>query len=105
MATHLGAWADWDNVIRHMLGRPVLMELSYALDCMPREQARRILTEHPAEYLFFGTDSPWKDQAETLRLVRAMQLDPAREAAILGGNARRLLGIACDARRGPPGRR
>ena len=91
IATHLGAWQDWDNVIRHMLGRPVLMEPSYSLDGMPREQARRILTEHPAEYLLFGTDSPWKDQSETLRLVREMELPPEREAAILGGNAKRLL--------------
>jgi uncharacterized protein len=93
MTTHLGAWSDWDNVVRHMLGHPVRMELSYALNCMPHDLARRILTEHPADCLFFGTDSPWTDQADTLRRVRAMQLDPEREAALLGGNARRLLGL------------
>jgi predicted TIM-barrel fold metal-dependent hydrolase len=92
VTTHLGAWQDWNNVVRHMLGRPVCIELSYSLDCMPREQARRILTEHPADRLFFGSDSPWKDQSETLRLVRSMGLGAEREAAILGGNARRLLG-------------
>ncbi|MBN1556660.1 MAG: amidohydrolase family protein [Lentisphaerae bacterium] len=91
VTTHLGAWEDWDDVIALMLGQPVYMGLSYALDCMPREQARRMLLRHPATHLLFGSDSPWKDQAETLRLVRAMELGPEREAALLSGNASRLL--------------
>ena len=43
--------------------------------------------------LYPGTDSPWTDQKVTLDLVRSLNLDAEREEKLLGGNARRLLGL------------
>ncbi|MBN1675824.1 MAG: amidohydrolase family protein [Kiritimatiellae bacterium] len=92
VTTHLGAWEDWDEVERHMLGKPIYMELSFSLEPHSRAQAGKLLSEHPMDYLLFGTDSPWTDQAETIQRLRALDLGAARENAILGGNALRLLG-------------
>jgi predicted TIM-barrel fold metal-dependent hydrolase len=91
VATHLGAWADWSEVRQWLIGRPIYLELSFSLQYMTPELAFALLTEHPAEYLLFGTDSPWVGQAETLAHVRALHLPAEREAALLGGNAQRLL--------------
>jgi len=91
VATHLGAWADWSEVRQWLIGRPIYMELSFSLQYMTPELAFALLTEHPSEYLLFGTDSPWVGQAETLAQVRALHLPADREAALLGGNALRLL--------------
>jgi uncharacterized protein len=92
VTTHLGAWSDWEEVEKHLLGRPVFMELSYSLGEMAPERARDLLQRHPQEFLLFGTDSPWQDQSETLARLRALELEPGREAAILERNAARLLG-------------
>lgn len=94
VATHLGGWRDWDEVEKHLIGRPVYLEISFSLQCLDPAAARRLLTAHPDDYLLFGTDSPWTDQGESLALFAALELEPRRREKILAANARRLLGAA-----------
>ena len=91
VTTHLGAWQDWDEVEKHMVGKNIYMEISYALDLLDREKARRIILNHPKEYVLFGSDSPWTDQAGTLALLKGLDLGQERENLILRENALRLL--------------
>jgi predicted TIM-barrel fold metal-dependent hydrolase len=91
VATHLGAWEDWDEVERLMVGREIYMEISFSLDFLDREQAKRIIMNHPPGYVMFGTDSPWTGQAETFNLLKSLALDPGLERRILRDNALSLL--------------
>ncbi len=91
VATHLGAWEDWKEVERHLTGRQVYMEISFALEYLDRDVARQIILNHPEDHVLFGTDSPWTDQGQTLALLKRLQLGPEREALILRDNALRLL--------------
>jgi hypothetical protein len=92
ISTHLGAWEDWDEVREHILGRPIYMELSFAVETLGQGM-KEFLETHPQEYILFGTDSPWTGQRETLESVRELGLDEERLRALLSGNARRLLGV------------
>ncbi|HUV07263.1 MAG TPA: amidohydrolase family protein, partial [Spirochaetia bacterium] len=49
VASHLGAWDDWDQVERHLLGREIYMDVSYSMEFMEWLQARRFLLSHPEE--------------------------------------------------------
>jgi hypothetical protein len=91
VTTHLGAWQDWDEVERHIVGKKIYMEISYALDLLERKKARRIILNHPKEYVLFGTDSPWRDQSATLALLKGLELGSERENLIFGENAAALL--------------
>jgi uncharacterized protein len=91
VTTHLGAWEDWDEVEKHIVGKKIYMEISYALDILNKEQARRIILNHPREYILFGTDSPWTDQAGTLNLLKNLELGAEIEKLILRENALKLL--------------
>ncbi len=91
VTTHLGGWEQWDQVEATLVGHPIAMEISFALDGLPAEQARRILLSHGAEYLLFGSDSPWTDQGHTLQLLRSLDLPQDRLDKILWTNAARLL--------------
>lgn len=91
VATHLGAWEDYDEVEKHLIGRPIYLDVAYAIDWAGRDRAIRMLHRHPVDFVLFGSDSPWADQADTLAQVRALQLGADREASLLGGNAARLL--------------
>lgn len=93
ITTHLGGWDDWEEVRQHLTGKPVYMELSFALDFLDQIRIRDMLLSHPPEYLLFGSDSPWADQATTLKLLERLDLDDELYAAITGGNAARLLGL------------
>jgi predicted TIM-barrel fold metal-dependent hydrolase len=94
VTTHMGAWDDWDEVEKHLIGQPIHMDVSLSLDLLGRDRARAMLLAHPADRVLFGTDSPWGSQAGTLEAVRRLDLGEALERAILGENAARLLGLA-----------
>jgi len=91
VATHLGAWEDWDEVERLIVGKAIHMEISFSLEFLDRERAKRIIMNHPSDYVLFGTDSPWTDQAETLNLLKSLSLEPELENRILRNNALSLL--------------
>lgn len=92
ITTHLGAWEDWDQVREHIIGQPIYMELSFAVEFLG-EGMRQMMEAHPSEFLFFGSDSPWTGQAETLAAVRGLGLSDDLLEAVLSGNARRMLGL------------
>jgi uncharacterized protein len=92
VTTHMGAWDDWDEVEKHIIGKPINMDLSLSLELLGRERARAMLLAHPMDRVLFGTDSPWASQAETLKALRGLALGEEREQAILWKNAKALLG-------------
>lgn len=92
IATHLGAWEDWAEVERWLIGKPVMLETSFAISYCGVECARRLLMNHLPDYILFGTDSPWAGQAQEIERVRALALAPGREQKLFHANALRLLG-------------
>jgi len=91
ITTHLGAWDDWEQVRKLLIGKPVYMEISFALDFLEPEVARDMITSHPAQYILFGSDSPWSDQKNTLRLLQELELDQQLFDRITRENAKQLL--------------
>lgn len=91
VTTHLGSWEQWAEVEEHLMGKPLYMEISFSLEFLKKERARDIITNHPGEYILFGTDSPWTEQGKTLSLLRELQLGQEMERLILRDNAVNLL--------------
>jgi uncharacterized protein len=91
VTSHLGAWKDWDDVERLLVGKPIYMEISFALDFLDKETTKRIILNHPKDYILFGTDSPWTDQSQTLMLLKSLELGQELEHRILRNNAAALL--------------
>jgi uncharacterized protein len=87
ITSHMGAWDDWDEVEKHLLGKPITMDISLSLELLGRERSRAILLSHPADRILLGTDSPWASQSETIGQLRSLGLDGELEARILGKNA------------------
>jgi len=91
ITTHLGAWDDWEQARRMLIGRPVYMEISYALDFLDPALAREMIVHHPADYILFGSDSPWSDQKKTLELLSNLELESGLMRKITSVNADALL--------------
>lgn len=94
VTSHFGAWDQWDEVEQIMLGRPIYMDISFALEFLPQDRALAMLARHPMDYLLFGSDSPWCDQKAVVEQIKGLGLTRTLESALLGGNAMRLLASA-----------
>lgn len=92
ITTHFGAWQQWDEVANEIIGKNIYMEISFALDYLPPKDAKKLFESHPADYVLFGTDSPWRKQQDTLDLLKRLNLNPALMQKILYTNAQGLLG-------------
>jgi predicted TIM-barrel fold metal-dependent hydrolase len=92
ITTHLGGWDEWEDVRNLLTGLPIYMELSFALDFLDQIRLRDIILNHPPEYILFGTDSPWADQATTLKMLARLGLPDELFERIVRGNAKLLLG-------------
>jgi len=92
VAAHLGGWQRWDEVAETLAGTDVYVETSYTFDTATREQVERVLARHAPERLLFGTDSPWRDQAEALAMTQRAFPDERVRRMVLEENAERLLG-------------
>jgi hypothetical protein len=73
------------------MGRNIFMDISFSLDCMDRETARKIILNHPQDHVLFGSDSPWADQEQAITLLESLDLGKDRERLILRENGLKLL--------------
>lgn len=106
---HMGGWRQWDQVEELLGETSVGIDTSFSLGSiaplddgyyapedlplMSQEQFVRMVRKFGASRVYFGTDSPWDDQADALARLRALPLEAEELDAILGGNAQRLLGL------------
>lgn len=91
ITTHLGGWDEWAEVRELLTGLPVYMEISFALDFLDQLRLRDLIENHPPEYILFGSDSPWADQATTLKMLAKLGLSDELFERIVRENAKALL--------------
>jgi predicted TIM-barrel fold metal-dependent hydrolase len=92
IAAHMGGWSDGDNVEEYLVGKKVYFDTSFGIKHGGKDQAKRIINNHLPEYLLFGTDSPWTDQAVEVRLIKELDISDELKEMILWKNAEKLLG-------------
>ena len=109
VAAHMGGWKQWERVADLLAGTSVFLDTSFStgfiaplddgyytpeqLRLLDGEGFVRMVRGFGAERILFGTDSPWSGQRESVEWLRALPLADGEKDAILGGNARRLLGV------------
>ncbi len=91
ISTHLGAWQQWDDVLKYMAGKPVYIGTSFSLDYIDPALAKEILSAHSNEYLLFGTDSPWDDQKRAQEQIKSLDIDNLDLEALFCKNAQKIL--------------
>jgi uncharacterized protein len=92
LCTHMGGWRSWDQVEMLLLGTDVRLETSFSLDELGPQRTLEMIRKHGADKVHFGSDWPWKDQSEAIKLVEGLGLSEKEARAVLYGNSAVLLG-------------
>lgn len=89
---HTGGWQQWDMVEEYLVDLPLYFDLSFSLPFISNQQMLRILTAHTPQRCLFATDSPWGNQADTLRRLKELPLPEGWLDQLCSGTAKKLLG-------------
>ena len=104
---HMGGWRYWDEVLELLPDTGAYIDTSFSLGSLipngdgyyhspedlamlTEEQFLRIIRAFGADHVLFGTDSPWEDQAASVRRFLALPLTDDEKRLILWENAKTL---------------
>jgi len=93
VAAHLGGHAQWDDVETYLVGRGIYLDTSMGFSYYTHDQFLRIVANHGSDRILFGSDAPWSNAGDEMEQLRSLPLEETDVDAILGGNAKRILGI------------
>ncbi len=93
VAAHMGGYLMWSEAERHLVGRDIYIDTSYSYGRMPCRQALKMARAHGTDKMLLGSDLPWSGIDQEILFVKSWDLSPDEEQMILGGNAKRLLGL------------
>jgi len=93
IAAHLGGHGQWDDVENCLAGSNIYLDTSMGFEYFSRDQFCRIVEKHGADKILFASDAPWSNARTEIEHLRSMPLSVDDIDAILGGNAKRILGI------------
>jgi predicted TIM-barrel fold metal-dependent hydrolase len=71
IAAHFGGYTEWDESIKHLVGRNVWFDTSSTTWKLPFDKASKMIKEHGAQWFLFGSDFPmWDHEDEWSRFIK-----------------------------------
>lgn len=90
---HLGGHQLYDDVERYLVGKNVYFDTGVMLDTIDEKQLLRIVKNHGADKILFGTDSPWAGQKAYVQRLQELSITDGERDMIFESNAMKLLNI------------
>lgn len=93
IAAHLGGWRMWDEVEKYLVGQKLYFDTSYSLHEISEEQFLRIIRNHGADKILYGSDSPWQKQDFCRSIIEKLPIDEDEKMRIFYKNGAKLMGL------------
>lgn len=93
VVAHCGGWKQWEQVYEYLAGEQIYMDTAFCFDYIEQEMFLKIFHKHDKSKILFATDSPWSVVQKDIDYINALPITMEEKTAILGNNAKRLLGI------------
>ncbi|MDR1736977.1 MAG: amidohydrolase family protein [Oscillospiraceae bacterium] len=93
VAAHFGGHDQWDDVEKYLVGTGIYLDTSMGFPFFGDERFLRVAERHGTDKILFASDAPWSDARAEIARLKSLPLTPEEIDAILGGNARRILGL------------
>ena len=91
IAAHLGAFSNWDEVEKYLVGTPINFDTAFISKFISPQQCRRIIENHGADKVLFGSDSPWHDPEVECEFIKSLGLSEEENELIFYKNALKIL--------------
>lgn len=88
---HMGGLLQWDAVEQDLVGENCYFDTSTSLQFMEPARFQRMVLNHGADKILYGTDSPWADLSESYHLFMSIDFSKPIQDKILFENAERIL--------------
>jgi predicted TIM-barrel fold metal-dependent hydrolase len=100
MACHFGGYKILDDAEEMLEGADVVLETSWppSLATLQPDRVRRLIRNHGAERVVFGSDWPMTSPADEIRAVQGLGLTDAELEWVLGGTIARVLRLDASER-------
>jgi uncharacterized protein len=95
VACHFGGYKILDDAEEMLCGADVVLETSWppSLATLRPSRVRRLIRDHGAERIVFGSDWPMTDVGAEIAAVEALGLSDDETKSVLGGTMARVLGV------------
>ena len=110
VAAHMGGWRNWKEIKSDLAGAPIWLDTAFSVGPIePAEGTTRTPEEsmnmydsefleltraHGTDHILFASDCPWSSQKTYVDRFLQMPFTEAEKAAVMGENARHLLGLS-----------
>ena len=78
---------------KYLVGSNVYLDTSMGFEYYPTEQFLRIVKNHGADKILFGSDSPWSRADNEIKTIKSLPLSDNEKDLILYKNAQRILNL------------
>ena len=92
IAAHFGAYREWDQAWKHLVGKNVYFDTSSSLAQLPAEEAVKLIRAHGVEKILFASDYPASNLENAIKDILQLGLTPQENEQIFHLNAERILG-------------
>ncbi len=88
IAAHYGGWYQWKEVEKHLIGKNIWLDTSYTVPDIEPAELKRLIKKHGVERTVFGTDSPWREQGEEIKMIESLGFTDSELEKIFFENAK-----------------
>lgn len=93
VAAHFGGYMMWEKALDLLGGRSVYFDTAYAVGRIPPNIAKRVIMEHGADKILFGSDLPWSHAKEEAGMLKTLGLTQEQLDMVFYRNAKKILKI------------
>ncbi|MBQ0105731.1 MAG: amidohydrolase family protein [Armatimonadetes bacterium] len=91
IAAHMGGVEEIEDVYKYYIGKNIYLDTCFTHLYISGEKLAKMIKDHGADRVLFGTDSPWSDQKQQVGYIESLDLTEEEKKLVLGENAKGLL--------------
>lgn len=94
VGAHFGGMLAWEEVLHYLAGRRnVWLDTAFISRYIDEELLLAIIAKHGTDRILYGSDCPWSNPHEEIRLIERLPLSDSEKEQIFSANAMELLGL------------